>query len=50
MASECDSGRDDGRAAPAARMDDTLQTFANGRVAQHPVDPLEIGVGFPRLW
>ena len=24
------------------RTGDTLQTFANGRVAQHPVDPLEI--------
>ena len=29
--------------------DDTLRTFANGRVAQHPVDPLGIGVGVPRL-
>ena len=31
------------------RTDDTLRTFANGRVAQHPVDPLGIGVGVPRL-
>ena len=31
------------------RMGDTLQTFANGRVAQHPVDPLGLGVGVPRL-
>ena len=31
------------------RTGDTLRTFANGRVAQHPVDPLGIGVGVPRL-
>ena len=31
------------------RTDDTLRTFANERVAQHPVDPLGIGVGVPRL-
>ena len=30
-------------------MDDTLQTFTNGHVAQHPVDQLGIGVGVPRL-
>ena len=29
--------------------DDTLRTFANGRVAQHPVDPLGIAVDVPRL-
>ena len=28
---------------------DTLRTFANGRVAQHPVDSLGVGVGVPRL-
>ena len=31
------------------RTDDTLRTFAKGSVAQHPVDPLGIGVGVPRL-
>ena len=31
------------------RSDDTLLTFANGRVAQHTVDPLGTGVGVPRL-
>ena len=29
------------------RTGDTLQTFANGRVAQHPVDPYGVGVGVP---
>ena len=29
--------------------DHTLRTFANGRVAQHHVDPLGIAVGVPRL-
>ena len=28
---------------------DTLRTIANGRVAQHPADPLGLGVGVPRL-
>ena len=33
------------------RTDDTLRTFkfANGRVAQHPLTRLEVGVGVPRL-
>ena len=31
------------------RTGDTLLTFANSRVAQHPVDPLGIRVGVPRL-
>ena len=31
------------------RTGDTLLTFASGRVAQHPVYPLGIGVGVPRL-
>ena len=30
------------------RVGDTLLAFANGRVAQHPVDPLGLGVGVPR--
>ena len=47
MASECDSVGTVTVAGPVT--DDTLQTFANGRVAQHPVDPLGIGVGVPRL-
>ena len=47
MASECDSVGTVTVAGPVT--DDTLRTFANGRVAQHPVDPLGIGVGVPRL-
>ena len=47
MASECDSVGTVTVAGPVT--DDTLQTFANGRVAQHPVDPLGIGGGVPRL-
>ena len=31
------------------RTGDTLRTFANGRVAQHPVDPLGLGVGILSL-
>ena len=31
------------------RTDNTLLTFANGRVAQHPVDPLGLGVGVPMV-
>ena len=31
------------------RTGDTLRTFANGLVAQRPVDPLGLGVGIPSL-